>query len=94
MFFAFLIMIMVNEQQRFWISLVSGVLLEGVLGRLGGLLGASWSGLEDLRGVLGASWGVRAKTNDKQKTLKNHWFYSISELPGHTKSVCEAVNVA
>ena len=62
MFFAFLIMIMVDEQQRFWISFgfwgaTSGRLgassgpLRGVLGRLGSVLGR-------LGGALGASWDV------------------------------------
>ena len=51
MFFAFLIMIMVDEQQRFWISFGFWGATSGVLGRLRDLFAASW-------GVLGASWGV------------------------------------
>ena len=89
---------------------LGGVLdrLGGVFGRLGdlfgpswGVLGASWerhgvswAGLEGLRGVLGGVLGRSSEKNEKRKIVKNHWFYSVSEFTGHTKSVCEAVNVA
>ena len=53
--------------------------LGGVLGRIWGVFGASLGRLGDVLGtfwgVLGGSWGdLGAKTQQKQKPLKNHWF--------------------
>ena len=75
--FAFLIMIMVDEQQRFWISFgfwratserpgASSGPLRGVLGRLGSVLGASWD-------RLGTSWEAKPSWSRLGAVLEPSW---------------------
>ena len=56
--------------------------LGDVLGCLVGVLGALCATLGWLGAPSGPPWGVRTKSNEKQKVLKNHWFYSIPEPLG------------
>ena len=61
---------------------------------LGAVLRAFWERLgatSDGLGVFGSYWG---RTCALRKMVKILWFYSVWELPGFTKHVCEVVDAA